>query len=154
MGLGARKRLLTRFVRSMLGDFACLGDFGNDVEAVAGAWGLVQTGDVYRHGGRGGFVSFGGLKRVVHCLDAAKSRATDDDVADLQGSLFDQELGDHSATFVQFGFQAGAHGRAVGVGFVLVQLGHGQQRIYQLVDAFTGDGAGFDHFGIAAPFTG
>ena len=41
-----------------------------------------------------------------------------------------------------------------GIGLVLVQLGHRQQRFQQLVDAFAGGGAGLDHFRFAAPFAG
>ena len=55
---------------------------------------------------------------------------------------------------MQFGFQAGAASGTIGIGLVLAQLGHGEQRFQQFVDAFAGGGAGFDHFGLAAPFAG
>ena len=47
----------------------------------------------------------------------------------------DEHLGDHAASFVQLGFQAGAEGGPIGIGLVLVQFGHGQQRVEQFVDA-------------------
>ena len=138
----------------MLGDFACLGDLGNDVEPVAGAGRRVQTGQVDRSGRAGLFVLLSPVERVVHRLDAAVRRAADDDVADVERALLDEELGDHAASFVQLGFQAGAEGRAIGIGLVLVQFGHGQQRVEQFVDALAGDGAGLDHLGVAAPLAG
>ena len=94
------------------------------------------------------------FERVVHRLDAPVGRAADDHVAQPQRALAHQQLGHHAAALVHFGFEAGAAGGAIGVGLVLVQLGHRQQRLEQLVDAFAGRGAGLDHFGFAAPLAG
>ena len=65
-----------------------------------------------------------------------------------------QDLGDHAAVLVHLGLQAGAVGRPVGIGLVVVQLRHREQRAQQVLDAGALGGAGPDDFRVAAPFAG
>ena len=89
-----------------------------------------------------------------HRLDAAVGPAADDDVAGPERSVLHDELGDDAAVFVHLGLQAGATGRAVGVGLVFVQFGHGEQRHDQVIQARALGGAGLHDFRFATPFAG
>ena len=133
---------------------AGLGDVGEDVEAVAGAGAQLRPVTLTGVEGPASLYFRRRIERVVHRLDAAVGRAADDHVAQPQRAGPHQQLGHHAAFLVQLGFEAGAAGGPIGIGLVLVQLGHRQQRLEQLVDAFAGGGAGLDHFGFAAPLAG
>ena len=80
--------------------------------------------------------------------------AADDDVADVQGSLLDQHGRQHAPALGERGFQAGAGGRAVGIGLELVQFGDGLERGQQVGDSRPGDGRGLDDLDVAAPLHG
>ena len=94
------------------------------------------------------------VERVVHRLDAAVRLAADDDVAHAQRAVLHEHLGDDAAIGFLLCFEAGADGRPVRIGLVFVQLGHGEQRFQQLVDAGALGGAGLHDFDFAAPFAG
>ena len=95
-----------------------------------------------------------GVNRVVHRLDAAVRLDRRRHVARPQRAVLHEHLGDHAAVGFLLGFEAGADRRPVGVRLVFVQLGHGQDRVEQLVDAGALGGAGLDDFDVAAPFAG
>ena len=150
----AAELALPRGLQALIGQVAGLGNIGQDVEAVAGPGGHVQAGDVHGRRGAGFVVLLVRIERVVHRLDAAVGPAADDDVAGPERAVLHDQLGDHAAVFVHLGLQAGAAGRAVGVGLVLVQFGHGEQGHDQVVHARALGGAGLDDFRFAAPFAG
>ena len=52
----------------------------------------------------------------------------------MEGSLLHQHGGDHAAALGERGLQAGAAGRAVGVGLELVEVGDGLERGQQVGD--------------------
>ena len=141
-------------MQALVGQVPGLGNFGQHVEAVAGPGGHVQAGDVDGHRGAGLVVLLVRIERVVHRLDAAVGPAADDDVAGPERAVLHDQLGDHAAVLVHLGLQAGAAGRAVGVGLVLVQFGHREQGHDQFVQARALGGAGLDDFRFAAPFAG
>ena len=98
----AAERLLARFLRTLFGDFAGLGDFGHDVEPGARARRRVQARQIHRRRWPGLLVSLPRVERVIHRLDPAERRTANDDVADAQGSALDEHFGDDAASFVQF----------------------------------------------------
>ncbi len=91
------------------------------------------------------------VQRVVHRLHAAVGLAADNDVAHVQRAVLHEHFRDDAAFGFLLSFEAGAHGRPIWICFVFVQLGHGEQRFQQLIDAGAFGGAGFDDFHVAAP---
>ena len=86
--------------------------------------------------------------------DAAEAVAADDHVADAEGSVLDQDGGQHAPALGERRLQAGAGRRPGRVGLELVQLGDRLERGQQLGDALAGRRRGLDDLGVAAPLDG
>ena len=118
-------------------------------DQIAGVRHFAEADDLHRIGRTG---ALDPLALVVgHGADATIGRAGHDGVAHPQGAVLHQHRGHGAAALVQPGFDDDAAGLAVGVGLVILHLGHQQDHLQQLIHAFAGMGGYGHHDGVAAP---
>ena len=122
-----------------------------NIEVIARARSQVETRHIHGRGKTGCFVRLVWIERIVHGFDATRSRSAHQHVTDFQRAVLDDELGDHAASLVLLGFQAGAISAALRIGSVVMQLSNRQQGFEQLIDALSRQSTAADQFGIAAP---
>ena len=86
--------------------------------------------------------------------DLARHRARHDGVADAQGAVLDEDGGHGAAALVEPRLEHGADGRLLGVGLQLLQVGHQQQHLEELLEVLLLLGRDVHEDGGAAPFLG
>ena len=136
-GLLVRELRLALAAVAELRDVARLAFVGDDLHVVAGHR-RSRRGRARRRGSTGPRRESRCAGLVEHRADAAVLLPGEQDVADLQLALADQHRSDGAAAALEARFEHDA-GRRTRVGrFEVEQLRLQQQRVEQLVDAFTG----------------
>ena len=90
-------------------------------------------------------------EEVVHRAHAAPVGAGDERVADLERAAADQDRHHRAAARVELGLDHRAGRGRVGVRAQLLDLGHRDDRLEQVVEALLGLGRDVDELGVAAP---
>ena len=91
-------------------------------------------------------------EEVVHRAHLAPVRAGDERVADVQRAALDQHRDDGAAARVELGLDDHAGGFGVLVGAQLLDLGHHEDRVEQVVEALLRLRRDVDELRLAAPF--
>ena len=135
---------------ALVGDFAGFLFGFHHVESVAGLGSAVEAEDEGGGGGTGFFDAV--VTFVEHSLDAAEVAACQHDVADAEGAVLHQHVGHVAAALVEGGFDDGAGGAAVGVGFELEEFGFEQHLLHEFFHADALLGGDVLRLVFAAPF--
>ena len=139
-------------VLALLGDGAGRLLVGGHHEAVAGLGDVVQAEDLHGHG-RPGLLDL--LAEVVDQRPhATPGRAGHEGLADLEGAALHEDVGDGAAADVEVRLEDDAGGAAVGVGPEVLDVGHKEERLEEVVHAVAGEGRHRDHLDVAAPVLG
>ena len=125
---------------------------GGGAELVAGVGHRRQAEHLHRRR-RAGLLDLLALV-VDHGPHRAPGRAGHDRVADLERALVDQDGGHRATADVEVGLEHDALGPAGRVGGELLELGHHEQLLEQVVDAEVLQGRHLDHDRVAAPRLG
>ena len=125
---------------------------GGDHELVAGVGDVGQAEDL--HGRRRpGFLDL--LAGVVdEGADPAEGGAGHQRVADAERAALDEDGGHGAPADVEMRFEHAARGPALGVGAEVLDLGHQEEAVEQLVDAVAVEGGDLGEDGVAAPLLG
>jgi hypothetical protein len=130
-------------------DLLGLGGVGDHLEIVACFGHGLQPQDLDGRGWLGLADLFSAI--VQHGAHFAEDRAADEIVAHMQGPVADQHGGHRPAAAIQLGLQHIPHGRACGIGFQILQIGHEQDHLQQQIQVDPHLGGNGHHHGIAAP---
>src|SRR5919198_556278 len=91
---------------------------------------------------------------VDHRADAAPVGAGHERVADAQRAALDEQRHHRAAPGIELGLDDHAAGRRVRVGLELLELGHHEDRVQQVVEPLVRLGRHVDELGVAAPLGG
>src|SRR5271165_6391134 len=135
-----------------LGDLAGAGNVVDHREGFASGGNDIHSGDFDR-GGWSGL-----LDRPAPIVEEGANPpiavAADEDVADVQGSVLDQDRRDDSTALGERCLQAGSARGAAGVGLELVQVGNRLERGQHVGEPLPGHSRGLDNLDVAAPLDG
>ena len=137
---------LLPLVGDLLGGFLILGHH----QLVSSLGNIVKAHQLDRRRGAGFFDPF--AKLVFHRPHPSETGTGHKRITDLEGTVFNQYVGDHPFALVNARLQHYAVGTSVGIGFELHQLRFNQYLFKQFVDALPGFGRYLGRLGVASIF--